>query len=866
MNRFLFLFTLIFYIPLSFGQTILFDESFENSGPGWVAYADVTPNYWIKDVCAGNGPRVTGQKSMYVTFGGATPGCAAGGASSHAYTNADNGASKSTIIAHKINAVCASDLQISYDQLLDVDGVTDYAEMIYSTDNGATWTVIGTVLPSGAAWQTINGTLPAVLDFSEFLLGFRFTYNETVIGSKPLAIDNILVTGTDTEDPVVTCPANQNVYMNASCAGPLGNYISLALATDNCAMTTELIFSQSPAPGTSISTNTAVEIIVTDQNGNESSCSFTALAIDTIAPVIQCQEQVIVVVDSDCEFLVPDLSSFVTVTDNCTGAVDFTITQNPLAGSTASGITDVFLTVTDVAGNTRICGTRLLPNDTQAPTITCPANVTVTNGTNCSYTLLDYSASVAVVENCPSYTLFQSPAPGTGIVTGQNAVTFTVSDQLGNNGTCTFYVTVTETIPPVITACPASIATCNPLVTFPNITATDNCAVLVTQTLGLPSGSTFPTGITAMQYTARDSSGNTAVCNFNIEIYEFPATAHVTVDKIPLCETTTTTITADPITSGTGAWSKIAGAGTIANPTSLSTTVSGLSNGANTFVWTVTSVHCGSTTDTVYVNVYQKPSIAVLQSDTLYSCSAMSSLLIGNLPVIGTPKWTTLQGANIVNPNQNNSVANQLTPGWNDFIYTISSGNCPVSDDTLSIYVNKPAKIVTADTTICRDLENFTVIGAQPAFGQTPAWYFIKGQGEILTPNSTSSIVQDIANGNNLLVYRLGHKFCGFSRDTIAITVSSCNGDEFIFPTVITPNLDGKNDLFAVDNLDDLYPACDVKIINRWGAVVYESIGYKTPWNGTFKGEDLPMGTYYYKIMLNDSDNTFYSGPISIIR
>jgi gliding motility-associated-like protein len=57
-----------------------------------------------------------------------------------------------------------------------------------------------------------------------------------------------------------------------------------------------------------------------------------------------------------------------------------------------------------------------------------------------------------------------------------------------------------------------------------------------------------------------------------------------------------------------------------------------------------------------------------------------------------------------------------------------------------------------------------------------------------------------------------------------------------------------------------------VVIFNRWGSIVYESIGYVEPWDGTFNGEDLPMGTYFYKIELNDPESTVYSGPISIIR
>ncbi len=869
MNRLLFFFTLIFYATFSFGQTLLFDESFENSVAGWTSYGDVTPNYWIADVCAGNGPSNTGQISMYITVGGAAPGCGPGGAINYGFINSDNGGTKSATIAYLIEATCASDLEISYDHLLNVDNVDDYAEMVYSTDNGATWVVIGGHLTTGTLWQAVTTTLPAALDYSDFLLGFRFTYDETTIGANPLAIDNIQISGTDSEDPTVLCPVNQAVYMSALCQGAIGDYTALALATDNCASGNDFTFSQLPAPGTLISTNTAIQITVLDMEGNAGTCSFTALAVDTIDPVIVCLESMTVAVNSVCQFLVPDLASTVTVSDNCTPAGNFVVTQNPLAGSTASGITDVFLTVSDQAGNSAICGTRLFPDDTQAPVITCPSNVTISNGVACSYTMTNYIGAVTVVESCPNYTIYQNPTAGAVVGTGEQPVTFTVTDEVGNEATCTFYVNVIENVAPVITMCPTSITTCNPVVTFSAVTASDNCAaVLVTKTdaSGLNSGSTFPVGVTPMQYTATDSSGNTAVCNFTIEVYEFPGVAHIAIDSIALCEVTSVNISADAITSGTGVWTQIAGTGNIANASLASTSVSNLSNGANTFVWTVSTQHCGTNRDTVFVTVYQQPTIATTQTDTTYACSALSSLLLGSFPTVGTPHWTTLQGANIVSPNQHNTVANALAPGWNDFIYTISSGSCPSNDDTISIYFNNPASIITQDTSICREIEYFAVNGSAPAAGQSSAWYFIQGQGEILTPNNPFSEIEDIAGGINRLVYRLSHPVCGFSHDTITITVSSCGGDEFVFPTVITPNFDGKNDLFVIDKLNDFYPTCEVTIVNRWGTVVYESTGYKDPWNGTFKDQDLPMGTYFYKIALNDSDKTTYSGPISIIR
>jgi gliding motility-associated-like protein len=83
-------------------------------------------------------------------------------------------------------------------------------------------------------------------------------------------------------------------------------------------------------------------------------------------------------------------------------------------------------------------------------------------------------------------------------------------------------------------------------------------------------------------------------------------------------------------------------------------------------------------------------------------------------------------------------------------------------------------------------------------------------------------------------------------------------------PQFISPNGDGKNDTWIIKNLE-AYPNNNVKIFNRWGALVFEEISYKNDWDGTLnkKGNDkyLPSGTYFYLI---DVNSKVYSGYIHI--
>ncbi|MGB5646067.1 MAG: PKD domain-containing protein [Muriicola sp.] len=85
------------------------------------------------------------------------------------------------------------------------------------------------------------------------------------------------------------------------------------------------------------------------------------------------------------------------------------------------------------------------------------------------------------------------------------------------------------------------------------------------------------------------------------------------------------------------------------------------------------------------------------------------------------------------------------------------------------------------------------------------------------------------------------------------------------FSNTMTPNDDGANDVFYIENIET-FPNNYLTIYNRWGNIVYESRGYTNDWHGTYNGKPLPVGTYYYYIQLNDTDDRSHSGHITILR
>jgi gliding motility-associated-like protein len=85
-----------------------------------------------------------------------------------------------------------------------------------------------------------------------------------------------------------------------------------------------------------------------------------------------------------------------------------------------------------------------------------------------------------------------------------------------------------------------------------------------------------------------------------------------------------------------------------------------------------------------------------------------------------------------------------------------------------------------------------------------------------------------------------------------------------LIPNTFSPNGDGIHDRWEIKYLES-YPGATVEIFNRYGQPVFKTIGYNKPWDGTFKGNPLPAGTYYYIIAPKNGRQPM-KGFVDIIR
>jgi len=121
--------------------------------------------------------------------------------------------------------------------------------------------------------------------------------------------------------------------------------------------------------------------------------------------------------------------------------------------------------------------------------------------------------------------------------------------------------------------------------------------------------------------------------------------------------------------------------------------------------------------------------------------------------------------------------------------------------------------------------------------------------------------------GGDKFTYKLAYSECPdvFKIAEVVIDVNNDDVDDCHIPNIITPNDDDENDNLIIPCADS-YPESELTVYNRWGSVVYNEKNYKNKWKGTYNGDLLPAGTYFYSYKLKPTDSKCKVGYVTIVR
>jgi gliding motility-associated-like protein len=191
-------------------------------------------------------------------------------------------------------------------------------------------------------------------------------------------------------------------------------------------------------------------------------------------------------------------------------------------------------------------------------------------------------------------------------------------------------------------------------------------------------------------------------------------------------------------------------------------------------------------------------------------------------------------------------------------VLVVDSTQLPIAvDDSTIVRVNKTIPIfVVSNDTINGTLKDVTIM-VQPTFGTVT-----------VVDSLGTKVINYVPSGTKCgkdVYDQFVYKLCNENGcDTATVTVNiRCNG--LIIYNGISPNADGINDDFTIDGLED-YPNTQVRVYNRWGNQVFESMDYseKSKWDGTWQGKYVPDGTYFYQIVLTNGET--YTGYLQVHR
>jgi len=181
---------------------------------------------------------------------------------------------------------------------------------------------------------------------------------------------------------------------------------------------------------------------------------------------------------------------------------------------------------------------------------------------------------------------------------------------------------------------------------------------------------------------------------------------------------------------------------------------------------------------------------------------------------------------------------------------------------------------VTTSVTIVSSLTGPVCAGAEITFTATPGLPALKPDYQWMVngvnagTNSSTFTTKTLADGDIITCVVTSDGKClvnpTVTSNAITVAFNPASQCIIVVPNTFTPNGDGINDLWNITALL-YYPDCSLSVFNRYGSVVYRSVGYGKPWDGTTNGNNLPVGTYYYILDLKNGKKPM-SGSVTILR
>ena len=756
--------------------------------------ANITVNYTAAPTTSTTGAtqNICGLTSN--SLGGNTPTVGTGawakvsGPGTVTFSNASSGSSTATVsvagtyvLSWTItNGTCTSvaNITVNYSAIATTAtvGATQNICGLISTGLGGNTPAVGT-----GAWAKVSG--PGTVTFSNASSGTStatvsvagtYVYSWTITNGNCSTSANITVNYTATPT-TATVGAVQNI------CGLISNALggnTPAIGTGNWALVSgpgNVIFSNT-ASGSSSATVDAAGTYVFSWTITNGTCTSSA--------------------NITVNFTATPSASVVGASQNICGLI-----SNALGGNTPTIGTGAWAKVSGPGTVTFSAGSSGSSTATVSAAGTYVLSWTITNGTCTSssnitviYTALPTTATTGADQNLCNTLVStglggNAPSVGTGLwskVSGPGTVIFNNAANRNStaavsiagtyvyswtitNGTCTSSdnITVNYNATPTTAAAGTDQAICG-LTTAALAANTPTVGTGAWSQFSGPGTTTFGNSASATssatasvagtyvyRWTISNGSCTASTDNVTVVYTAAPTTATTGTTQNICGALVSTSLGANTPATGTGAWAKVSGPGTVtfSSTTSGAATATVSATGTYVFSWTITNGTCTSVAN-ITVTYTAAPTTATTGT-TQNICGLISNALGGNTPSVGTGAWAKVSGPGNIsfsNAGSGSSTATADAAGTYVFSWTITNGTCTSSANVTINYTAIPTAATVGITQNICGLTSNTLGGNTPAIG-TGAWAKVSGPGTVTFSNTSSGAATATVSAAGTYVY-----------------------------------------------------------------------------------------------------------------
>lgn len=397
-------------------------------------------------------------------------------------------------------------------------------------------------VPPTAACQDVslyldtNGTAtltPAMVDNgSSYNCGIaNLTLDKTLFNCSHIGYEHATLTVTDFSGNSSNCTVvvhiqdtisptlvtkNATLYLDANGKAKVKNSDVIQSASDNCNIKRTKVVKKNFGCG-KLGDNT-VTITVTDDSGNSTVKTAIVTILDTISPIVQCQNTTIYL-DANGKAKLTNSDVILSDDDNCWIKKRRISKKNFRCNHI--GQNTVTITVEDKSGNTATCTATVTVLDTLSPITKCK-DATVMLDLNGQATISVADIDDGSSDNYSIQSINVFPNTFNCFNTGNNQVTLTVTDNSGNISTCTANVNVVDMVFPTA-KCKNIIvqldANGQATITTADINngSIDNCAI-ASMSLSQTTFDCSHIGANTVTLTITDVNGNISICTSTVTV------------------------------------------------------------------------------------------------------------------------------------------------------------------------------------------------------------------------------------------------------------------------------------------------------------------------------------------------------------